>query len=386
MGVGPSLFRTSKRIHTGVGCLASLADEIIRISPKKILVVTDPMVKKAGPFDRLKAVLEKAALSFEVFEGIDIEPTLETLEKCLKSVGKGKFDAVIGLGGGSSIDVAKIMAAMLANQGSFQDYMGIEKVPRPGVPMIMIPTTAGTGAEVTPNALLIDKKERVKKAFVSSYLIPDVAIVDPELTISLPQNVTAATGMDALTHCLESFISLRATPVTELFSLEGIRCISGSLREAYTNGGNTEARYGMSLGSLYGGIALTNAGTVAVHALAYPIGGRFGVSHGMSNAIMLPYVMKFNCLSSLSKFKRIAEAMGEDVFGLNQREAAFKAVDAIFQLAEDVKIPLHLKDLNIPESVIPEMAADAMKWTRLLVNNPRQMILEEVAEIYREAA
>ena len=386
MGIGPSLFRTSKRIHTGMGCLANLADEIIRMSPKKILVITDPVVKKAGPFDRLEAVLEKTALGFEVFEGIDIEPTLETLEGCLKSVGHGKFDAVIGLGGGSSIDIAKITAAILTNGGPYQNYMGIEKIPKPGLPMVMIPTTAGTGAEATPNALVIDKKERVKKSFVSSYLIPDVAIVDPELTTSLPQNVTAATGMDALTHCLESFISLRATPVTELFSLEGIRCIFRSLREAYTNGGNTEARYAMTLGSLYGGMALTNAGTVAVHALAYPIGGRFGVSHGISNAIMLPYVMKFNCLSSLSKFKRIAEAMGEDVFGLSQREAAFKAVDAIFQLAEDVKIPLHLKDLSIPESVIPEMAADAMKWTRLLVSNPRQMTLEEVAAIYREAA
>ena len=311
---------------------------------------------------------------------------METLKGCLESVGNGRFDAVIGLGGGSSIDVAKITAAMLANGGSFQDYMGIEKIPIPGLPMIMIPTTAGTGAEATSNALLIDKKEKVKKSFVSSTLIPDVAIVDPELTSSLPQNVTAATGMDALAHCLESFIFLRATPVTELFSLEGIRCISGSLREAYTSRGNTEDRYASTLGSLYGGMALTNAGTVSVHALAYPIGGRFGVSHGISNAIMVPYLMKFNCLSSLSKFKRIAEAMGEDVLGLNQREAAFKPVDAIFRLAEDVKIPLHLKDLDIPESVIPEMAADAMKWTRLLVSNPRQMTVEDIAEIYSEAA
>jgi alcohol dehydrogenase class IV len=290
------------------------------------------------------------------------------------------------LGGGSSIDVAKITAAMLVSGGAYQDYMGIEKIPKPGVPMIMIPTTAGTGAEVTPNALVIDKKEKVKKSFVSSYLIPDVAIVDPELTISLPQNVTAATGMDALTHCLESFISLRATPVTELISLEGIRCISGSLREAFSNGGNIEARYAMTLGSLYGGIALTNAGTVAVHALAYPIGGRFGISHGISNAVMLPYVMRFNCLSNLPKFRRIAEAMGEDVSGLNQREAGFKAIDAIFQLAKDVQIPLHLKDLNIPESSIPEMAADAVKWSRLLTNNPRQMTLEEATGIYREVA
>jgi len=386
MGIGPSLFRTSKRIHTGVGCLANLTEEIIRISPQRILVVSDPTVKKSGPFERLKTVLERAGFGFEDFDEIDREPTLDTLEKCLKSVGNGKFDAVIGLGGGSPIDVAKVTAIMLANGGSFQDYLGIEKIPKPGVPMIMIPTTAGTGAEVTPNALFIDKKEKVKKSFVSSYLIPDVAIVDPELTMSLPQNFTAATGMDALTHCLESFISLRATPMTELFSLEGIRCISGALREAYSNGVNIEARYAMTLGSLYGGMALTNAGTVAVHALAYPLGGRFGVSHGISNAIMLPYVMKFNCMSNMSKFKRIAEVMGEDVFGLNQREAALRAVDAIFQLAEDVKIPLHLSDLNIPESSIPEMAADAMKWTRLLVSNPRQMTLEEVAGIYREAA
>jgi alcohol dehydrogenase len=386
MGIGPSLFRTSKRIHTGIGCLSSLTDEIQRISPSKILVVTDPGVKKAGIFDRVKALLEKGKCAFEDFDGIDIEPTMETLTRCLKWIGNKKFDAVIGLGGGSPMDVGKVAAVMLSNGGSLQDYLGIEKIPRPAVPMIMIPTTAGTGAEVTTNALIIDKTEKVKKSFVSSHLVPEVAIVDPELTVTVPSPITASTGMDALAHCLESFISLRAHPMTELFSLEGIRRISGSLREAYTNGANMDARYDTSLGSLYGGIALTNAGTVAVHALAYPLGGRFGISHGISNAIMLPYVMKFNCLSNMAKFARIAEAMGEEVYGLSQREAAFKAIDALFQLASDVKIPLHLKDLQIPEEAIPEMAADAIKWERLLTNNPRRMTKEEVAAIYREAA
>jgi len=386
MGTGKSLFRTSKRIHTGLGCLAGLSEEIERISPSKVLVITDAGVRKAGPFDRVKNVLEKAGVPFEVFDGIDIEPTMETLERCLKSIGSQRFGAVIGLGGGSSIDVAKVTAAMLTNGGDPQEYLGIEKIPKPGLPMIMISTTAGTGAEVTTNALLIDKREKVKKSFVSSYLIPEVAIVDPELTVTLPPEITAATGMDALAHCLESFISLRATPMTELFSLEGVRWISESLREAYTNGTNTEARYGMTMGSLYGGIALTNAGTTAVHALAYPLGGRFGISHGISNAIMLPYVMKYNCLSNMPKFVQIAEAMGEEVYGLNQREAALKAIEAIFQLARDVGTPLHLKDLKIPEEAIPEMAADAMKWSRLLTNNPRQMTQEDAAAIYWEAA
>jgi len=386
MGIGPSLFRTCKRIHGGVGCLTDLSEEIERISPSQILVVTDPGVKKVGAFDRVKVQLEKGRFVFEEFDGIDIEPTLETLERCLSWIGHRKFDAVIGLGGGSSMDVAKVAAIMLANGGSFQDYIGIERIPKPGVPMIMIPTTAGTGAEVTTNALMIDKKEKVKKSFVSSYLVPDVAIVDPELTVTLPAELTASTGMDALTHCLESFISLRATPMTELISLEGIRRISGSLREAYTNGANIEARYGMTLGSLYGGIALTNAGTTAVHALAYPLGGRYNISHGISNAIMLPYVMKYNCLSNMGKFAQIAEAMGEDLYGLNQRAAAFKAIDAIFQLARDVNIPLHLKDLKIPEEAIPEMAADAVKWSRLLMNNPRQINQEDAAAIYLEAA
>ncbi|MDH7499497.1 MAG: iron-containing alcohol dehydrogenase [candidate division NC10 bacterium] len=386
MGTGPSLFRTCKRIHTGIGCVIHLSEEIQRISPSRILVIADPEMKRVGALDRLKELLAGGKFTLEEFEGIDIEPTLETLERCLKWIGDRKFDAVIGLGGGSSMDVAKVAAAMIANGGSPEDYLGIEKIPQPGVPMIMIPTTAGTGAEVTPNALLIDKKEKVKKSFVSSYLIPDVALVDPVLTVTLPPHLTASTGMDALAHCLESYISLRATPMTELISLEGIRRISGSLREAYAHGENMEARYQMTLGSLYGGIALTNAGTTAVHALAYPLGGRYGISHGISNAIMLPYVMKFNCLSNMGKFARIAEAMGEDLYGLNQREAAFRAIDALFQLASDVKIPLHLKDLKIPKDAIPEMAADAMKWARLLTNNPRQMTQEDAAAIYGEAA
>jgi alcohol dehydrogenase len=386
MGTHPNLFRTSRRIHTGMACLESLTEEVSRVSPSQIFLVADPELRKLSLFDRVVGLLKKSGSVVEAFEGIDIEPTLKTLERCLGAMGKKRFDLVVGLGGGSSIDVAKVAAVMLSNDGPFQEYLGIEKIPKPGAPMIMIPTTAGTGAEVTPNALFIDEEEKVKKSFVSSYLVPDVAIVDPEVTVTLPPDITASTGMDALTHCLESFISLRANPMSELFSLEGIRQISGSLREAYTNGANLRARHAMSLGSLCGGIALTNAGTTAVHALAYPLGGRYGISHGISNAIMLPYVMEYNCLSDMGKYVQIAMAMGEDVSGLNQRQAAFRAVDAIFQLAKDIRIPLHLKELKIPQEAIPEMAADAMKWGRLLTNNPRQMTREDAAAVYLEAA
>jgi len=384
--VGPCLFRTAKRIHTGVGCLAQLPEEIRRLAVSRLLVVTDSGVKTAGLFDRVKSLLERGGFAYQVFDTVQPEPTLEDLQRCLQSAVEGDFEAVIGLGGGSPIDVAKVVAVMLRLGGLPQDYMGIEKLPRPGLPTIMIPTTAGTGAEVTPNALLVDPVERVKKSFVSSYLIPEVAIVDPELTVSLPPHLTASTAMDALTHCVESFISLRAFPLSEVLSLEGISRIAGSLRAAFAYGGNMDARYDLSLGSLYGGIALTNAGTAAVHALAYPLGARYRISHGLSNAVMLPYVMKFNCLSNMPKFAQIAEAMGEDIHGLSLREAAFKAVDALFQLAEDVKIPGRLRDLGISEEAIPQMAEEAIGWQRLLANNPRQMTKEDAEAIYREAA
>ena len=278
------------------------------------------------------------------------------------------------------------MSVLLANQGEVRDYLGIDLVPKAGLPSILIPTTAGTGAEATPNAIFSIEEEKVKKAIVSSHIISDVAILDPNLTLGLPPAQTAASGIDALTHCLETYVALNATPISEMFSIEGMRLISGSIRQAVHNGGDLKARDDMLLGSYYGGVCLAGASAGAIHALSYPLGGRYHIPHGVSNAMLFPHVMEFNFLGNLEKFAIIAEILGEDTEGLSLREAAETAVDAVRTLCEDVGIPTTLKELDISSDAIPELSEAASMLTRILDFNPRRITKKEIIQIYERAA
>jgi alcohol dehydrogenase class IV len=258
-------------------------------------------------------------------------------------------------------------------------------VKNPGIPTILIPTTAGTGAEATPNAILTDTKEKLKKAVVSPYIFPRVAIVDPLLTLSMPPSVTSSSGIDALTHAIESFTSNNATILTDLFAKEAIIFISRSIRTAVANGSNLEARYDMSIGSLYAGISLANAGVTAVHALAYPLGGQFNVAHGIANGLLLPYVMEFNVLGNIPKFAQIAQFLGEKVDHMSLLDQAYQAARAVKSIYRDLKIPQSLTELNVPKEAIPGMAKAAMNVTRLMGNNPRTMTVQDVERIYEKA-
>jgi alcohol dehydrogenase class IV len=289
------------------------------------------------------------------------------------------------LGGGSSIDVTKVVSILVTNGGPIDRYIGVDLVEKPGIPTIMLPTTSGTGSEVTPIAILTDTKDKLKKGIVSPYLYASVAIVDPILTISVPPKITANTGMDALVHAIESYIGKKANPFTECLSLKAIRLISENLRTAVTDCENIEARYNMSLGSLLAGIAFANAGVGAVHALAYPLGGQFHLPHGLSNTLMLRYVMEYNIVSRLDKFAKIAEAMGENIKGLSIRDAAQLALDAMVKLAEDINVPTKLRQVEIPKEAIPQLAEAGIKVTRLLSNNPRKLSLEDIIQIYTNA-
>jgi alcohol dehydrogenase class IV len=284
------------------------------------------------------------------------------------------------------MDVAKSMSVLLTNEGGPRDYLGIERVPNPGVPSVLIPTTAGTGAEATPNAIFTVQEEKVKKAIVSSHIIPRVAILDPELTLGLPAAQTAASGVDALTHGVETYVALNANPMSEMFSLEGMRLIARSLRKAVTNGGDLAARSDMLLGSYYGGVALAGAGAGAVHALSYPLGGGFHVPHGIGNAMMFPHVMEFNFIANLEKYATIARVLGEEVEGLSLREAAEASVHAVQTLCEDVGVPTTLRELGIDPSAIPELAEAAFQMKRLLDINPRRMTLRDIVSIYERAS
>jgi len=320
-----------------------------------------------------------------LYDGVLPEPPLEQADEGARLVLKGKCDIVIGIGGGSAMDVAKAVAVVAAHGAEAKDFLGLNRVPGPGLPTIMVPTTAGTGSEVTFTAVFVRPDLRKKEGMNSVYMYPDLALLDPELTLSLPPQPTAASGMDALCHAIESYTSVIASPASEMFSLEAIRLIAENLRTCVHNGKDLEAREAQLLGSLYAGIGLANAGVGAAHSLSYPLGGKYGISHGVANTLMLPRIMEYNLPGALEKFALVAEVMGENTEGLSVRDAAMLAVEAVDALIEDCGIATGLEELGIPEEDFPEMARVAMTVARPLENNPRKVTLEDAIEIYRTA-
>jgi alcohol dehydrogenase len=377
-------FRAAGEIVFGEGAIAGAGTIVKRHGGKKILLVVDPGFAKGGPLEKVTLPLEKEGLSFVLFDAVEPEPRAEVADRCGELAKKEKCDFVLGVGGGSAMDTAKAAAILATNEGRARDFQGLNKVPKPGLPKGMIPTTAGTGSEVTFTAVFINEEEKKKAGINSPFLYPELSILDPELTLSLPAAVTASTGMDALAHAIESYTSKAAGSISEMFSVEAIRQIGKSLRQAVHHGSDLPARSNMLLGSLLAGIGLANAGVTAVHSLAYPLGGIFRVPHGVANALLLPPVMEYNVFSCGEKFAKISEAMGEKVEGLSVREAAILAVNAVKRLAEDLGVPQRLSDLGIPEPAIPGMAEEAMKVTRPLENNPRPVSLGDAIRIYQK--
>ena len=378
-------FTGAKKIVFGRGSFAALPEHIAELKILRPLIVLDRNLAETGFREKVAGILAKAGIGYVIYDKTEPEPPLELADEGTKLALKKKCDGVIGIGGGSAMDIAKAIAVLAANKGTAEDYLGLNRVPGPGLPKIMVPTTAGTGSEVTFTAVFIRKKLKKKEGMNSPYLYPELALLDPELTLSLPPHPTAATGIDALCHAIESYTSITASPMSEMMSIEAIRLISDNLRAAVHDGTNIEAREAMLLGSLYAGLGLANAGVTAVHSLSYPLGGKYGISHGLANTIMLPRVMAFNLPGALEKFVDIAEVMGEIVDDLPLREAAYLAVEAVEALIEDCGIMTTLEELEIPEKDFPELAKVAMTVARPLANNPCKMTLEEMVELYQEA-
>ena len=378
--------RAPKTLITGNGAIAKIGEEARKLRATKVLIITDPGVAGTGTMSQVEEPLHAAGLKTGVFDKAVPEPPMGSVDEIVRFAEKGKYDCIVGFGGGSAIDVAKMVAVLVGSGARVEDYVGIDQVPKKGLPIIAVPTTAGTGSEVTAIAIFANEKLNVKQGVVSGYLIPNIALVDPVLTWSCPPNVTAASGMDALIHCIEAYISVNATMHTDPLAYEGIKLIAKSIRTATYDGTNAWARHNMAMGSLLGGIAFGNAGVGAVHALSYPIGGMFHVPHGVANTMMLPWVMEFNMLACLQWFKEIGEAMGENMEGLSDREAADKTIAALRQLAVDLNVPLYLSDVGIPESAIPDLVKGAMTQARLWANNPRKFTPEDMEQVYRNMA
>lgn len=376
---------TPKKILAGNNAVENVGREAIILGANKVLIITDIGIAKAGIVDKVKKLLEQENLKVGVFEEVEPEPHTKVVYNCIKKIEKENYNLLVGLGGGSVIDVTKAVSVLITNKGSLDDYFGFDKVKKPGLKKIQIPTTSGTGSEASYVSVLIDENEE-KVVIYSLYLFSDVAIVDPLLTLSMPPKITAHTGMDALAHAIESYTSVDANIFTDSLSLKAISLIGKSLRKAVLQGDkNVEARYNMSMASLFAGISFVNAGCNAVHALALALGGKYHIPHGLSNALMLPYVMDFNLPGNFEKFANIAEAMGEKIESLSIVESARKSVNAVQMLSEDIGIPQRLRDVNVKKDDIEEVSKIAIKATRLLVHNPRKIGLDDIIKIYQSA-
>ena len=378
-------FTGAKKIIFGNGSFHGLVNHIKELNAKNPLVVIDQNLAQAGFQERVANLLIPEGMKYTVYDKVEPEPRIELADEGAALAIKNKCDIVIGIGGGSAMDVAKAIAVLATNKGSAVDYLGLNKIPQHGLPKIMIPTTAGTGSEVTFTAVFVRRNLKKKEGMNSPYLYPELALLDPELTLSLPPEPTAQTGLDALCHAIESYTSVNASPMSELFSLDAIVLIAENLRTCVHDGKNLPARENMLLGSLYAGLGLANAGVTAVHSLSYPLGGKYGIRHGLANTLMLPAVMAFNLPAALDKFADIAEAMGEITDGLPVREAAYLALEAVESLIEDCGICSSLEEFGIKEKDFPALADVALTIARPLENNPRKVTKEDAIEIYADA-
>ncbi len=380
-----SHFFSPKKIVLGTHIVDKLGDEVKTQGRSKALIVTDPGLASAGLVQVVQDVLHDTHIEAGVFDKVEPEPPARVVDECAKVVREGMYDVVIGIGGGSSLDVAKGSAVMATNPGDILDYVGLETIHKPGLPKILIPTTAGSGSEVTRSIVITDEQENTKKVVSSSFLIAEVAILDPILTLSMPPDITANTGMDALVHAIESYVSVSTTPFAEILAIEAISLIAHNLPSAYSKGTDVTARYNMLLAANIAGLAFASGRLGAVHGLAYVLGNEYQIPHGRSNAIMLPHVMHFNKTGSLQKFARIAEAMGEHVEGLSMYDAAEKAVEAAKKLLNAVEIPFRLSEYGISRDDLPKLVKGGMKQARLFIPNPRDLTEEDVRRIYENA-
>jgi alcohol dehydrogenase len=384
MGVSKLVFTPLS--YTGWGALEQLLPEVEKYSPKKILLVTDPILEKIGVTERVVNPLKNEGYKVTVYTDVVPEPPLETGEKLTTFTREGQYDMVIGLGGGSAMDLAKLGAVLAVHDGKVAEYLnlsGTKQLEKKGLPKILIPTTSGTGSEVTNISVL--SLESTKDVIAHDYLLADVAIVDPELTVSVPPMVTAATGIDALTHAVEAYLSVNASPTSDGLALHAIHLIGRSLKRAVENGYDKQARIDMSNGSYLAGLAFFNAGVGGVHALAYPLGGQFHISHGESNAVLLPYVMAYIRRSCTKRLADIFTALVGNSTFLSEEEGSIRCVEELGKLVRDVGIPQTLKDFQIPESALERLTQDGLRQKRLLARSPLPLQEDDIRRIYQSA-
>jgi alcohol dehydrogenase class IV len=372
------------RIVAGPDSIEQIAEIVKDYGASRVLIISDKGVARAGLIERPKALLEAAGIAVSILDDTPPEPEVEQANALFEAAKNSSCDMVIGVGGGSAMDVAKLIAVLLNNDVTLRELLNKAPIARRGLPTLMIPTTAGTGSETTPNSIVLVPEDELKVGIVSPKLMPDCVILDPKMTLGLPPAITASTGMDALCHAIECYTSKKGNPFSEMIALKAISLISRSIRRAFNTGTDIDARHDMLLGAMYGGMCIATSSTTAVHALAYPLGGKYRIAHGVSNAILLPFVMRFNAVGNEDKFRDVAVAMGLDVDPADSKAATEKFIEAIFELNRDLQIPSDLKRWNITEADLDTLVEGAAKVTRLLDNNPRPMNKADIRAIYTQ--
>jgi alcohol dehydrogenase class IV len=394
-------FHSAGQLLFGRHAIRQLGEVAGRLGAKRLLIVTDPVLTRAGLPERLWGPLVGAGVAVEVFSGGEPEPSLRAADACITMARRFQPDAYLGLGGGSNMDLAKITATVMAHGGGPRDYVGDDKIPGPIKPLVCVPTTAGTGSEVSAAAVLTDTDNHIKVGILSNYLRPRVALVDPLLTVSCPPKVTADSGIDALTHAIEAYTAVDNAdfplpegersvyqgrhPMPDCLAEKAIALIGANLRRAVARGDDLDAREAMALGATLAGLAFSNVGVAAVHALEYPVGGATHCSHGAGNGLLLPFVMRFNQPARLREFAAIARLLGEDITGLDEQRAADRAIAAVEKLRNDIGIPQRLRDLGVQESQLRPFAEKAFGIRRILRVNPRAVTVEDLEGILKAA-
>ncbi len=369
------------RIVFGNGCAPQAVEFLAHRGVRSVLLVTSKSVRPQ--IASLVDALKKAGIEVPENKFVPAEPTRAFFKNVLQIVRLTKVEAVLAVGGGSVIDVAKLLAALIRGTQNVAEIFGTNLLSGRALPLVCVPTTAGTGAEVSPIAVLLDEADELKQGVVSPHLVPDAAFIDPLLTLAVPPAVTASTGLDALTHCIEGYANNFAHPVTDTYALRGVKLIAENLLRAVQNGQDTEARANVALGSLFGGLCLGPVGTAAIHALSYPLGGKFHIAHGVANTLLAPAVLQFNVTAAPARYADIALALGVERGGSNL-QLAERGIARLAALSKACGVPQRLADLNIPRAAIPSMAAAAMQVTRLLKNNVRPVTEPDAVRIYEE--
>ena len=382
--------KVSRRIYwpavtlIGPGCVKEIGGDIKDLGLKKALVVTDNVLVKIGVVKKVTDVLDESGINYVVADDIQPNPTMKNINDGLNTYKSENCDFVISIGGGSPQDAGKAIGLLATNGGEIKDYEGINMSKHKSVPIIAINTTAGTASEVTINYVITNEDTHIKMVMVDKNCLASIAVSDPELMTGKPADLTAATGMDALTHAIEAYVSTGAYELTDVLALEAVKLIGESLEDAVKDGNNIEARSKMAYASYIAGMSFNNAGLGYVHSMAHQLGGFYNLPHGVCNAILLPHVEKFNSANTGDKLRKVAEILGENVEGLSVEEANAKAIEAIMKLSERVGIPKGLKELGVKEEDFKVMAENALKDV-CAGTNPREVTLEDTIALYKEA-